>query len=205
MKRSAVRCRCGHQVLAKEVLRTDLYERPSGREYVYVKYRCKRCKRVGETFVAENRWDWRIFEVPQNEMSESELEAFADQRPISSEDLLDFHRLLSKISTTTDLAATDPSAADEKLVDELNGQSAISGIVSGIVASEETPGISTAEESTPDLKNEASVKHNRIEPKRGDFKSGNDGLKSNSDPEAKKDNKKDAGKTGGPEDSLPRS
>lgn len=199
MKRPAVRCRCGHQVLAKEVLRTDLYERPSGREYVYVKYRCKRCKRVGETFIAENRWDWRIFDVPQNEMSESELDAFAEQNPITSEDLLDFHRLLTQISTTTDLAATDlstanpstanPSTFDEKTSGELNFPTSISVII---------------EESTPDSKNEAATKHARIEPKRGDFKSGNDGLKSNPDPEAKKDAKKDAGKTSGPEDSLPR-
>lgn len=104
MKRPAVRCRCGHQVLAKEVLRTDLYERPSGREYVYVKYRCKRCKRMGETFVAEHRWDWRIFEAPQSELSESETELFSSQSPISSEDLLDFHRLLDTIGTTRDLA-----------------------------------------------------------------------------------------------------
>ena len=110
MKRPAVRCRCGHQVLAKEVLRTDLYERPSGREYVYVKYRCKRCKRVGETFIAENRWDWRIFEVPQNEMSESEFEAFAEQNPITSEDLLDFHLLRGKIATTSELARAADAA-----------------------------------------------------------------------------------------------
>src|SRR5690606_19041268 len=93
--------------LAKEVLRTDLYERPSGREYVYVKYRCKRCKRMGETFVAEHRWDWRIFEAPRNELSESETERFSDQSPISAEELLDFHRHLTAIGTTRELAQDD--------------------------------------------------------------------------------------------------
>ena len=202
MKRSAVRCRCGHQVLAKEVLRTDLYERPSGREYVYVKYRCKRCKRVGETFVAENRWDWRIFEAPQTEMSESELDAFAEQTPISSEDLLNFHRLLEKVSTTTDLVATDLSVTGEKVSLESTGEIAIQPTG----ALEETPGsgVQTTEERIPDSKNEASVKHARIEPKRGDFKSGNDGLNSNPDPDAKKESKKDAGKTSGPEDGPAR-
>lgn len=105
MKRPAVRCRCGHQVLAKEILRTDLYERSSGREYVYVKYRCKRCKRMGEAFVAEHRWDWRMFEESKNEFSESETELFSGQAPISSEELLDFHRQLAEIQTPQELSS----------------------------------------------------------------------------------------------------
>lgn len=111
MKRPLVRCRCGHRVLAKEVLRTDLYERPSGREYVYVKYRCQRCKRMGETFVAESCWDWRIFEAARNELSDSETELFSNCAPISSEDVIDLHlklvtieslRQLVEIETTTE-------------------------------------------------------------------------------------------------------
>jgi len=186
MKRSAVRCRCGHQVLAKEVLRTDLYERPSGREYVYVKYRCRRCKRVGETFIAENRWDWRIFEVPPGEMSEAERDAFADQSPISSEDLIDFHRLLQNFSA--------PSQLDLR-----EGESTVSN-------SDDRP--QAPEGSTPfggDIaKNEAVAKPPRTEPKRGDVKSSNDALNSNPDVETKKDGKKDVGKTGGPEDGVAR-
>jgi DNA-directed RNA polymerase subunit RPC12/RpoP len=99
-----VRCRCGHRVLAKEVLRTDLYERPSGREYVYVKYRCQRCKRMGETFVPESSWDWRIFEAARNELSESETELFSQRAPISSEDVIDLHRQLITIESLRQFA-----------------------------------------------------------------------------------------------------
>ena len=114
MTRPVVRCRCGHRVLAKEVLRTDLYERPSGREYVYVKYRCKRCKRLGETFVAESRWDWRIFEATRNEMSEAESDSFAGQSPISTEEILAFHCQLNTIERAADLAEElDVKASDD--------------------------------------------------------------------------------------------
>lgn len=113
MKRPAVRCRCGHQVLAKEILRTDLYERASGREYVYVKYRCKRCKRMGEAFVAEHRWDWRMFEESKNELSESETELFSGQAPISSEELLDFHRQLAAIESPQEFSAQITTKAVE--------------------------------------------------------------------------------------------
>ena len=177
MKRPAVRCRCGHQVLAKEVLRTDLYERPSGREYVYVKYRCKRCKRVGETFVAENRWDWRIFEASPNEMSEAERDAFADQSPISSEDLIDFHRLLQNFSSPSQLISRDDKATAK--------------------------GADAREGSTP-FAGDGLAKPPRTEPKRTDIKSSNDALNSNHDVDAKKDGKKDIGKTGGAEDGLAR-
>jgi DNA-directed RNA polymerase subunit RPC12/RpoP len=119
MTRPTVRCRCGHRVLAKEVLRTDLYERPSGREYVYVKYRCKRCKRLGETFVAESRWDWRIFEAARTEMSEAESEVFSDQAPISAEEILTFHCQLAEIDKASELGKTQASDATDEVPPEV--------------------------------------------------------------------------------------
>lgn len=91
MNKPSVRCRCGHYVLAREVLRTDLYERPSGRNYVYVKFRCRRCKRLGQAFIAEGSWDWSVFEPARNEMNDNEREAFASQSPVSVSEILDFH------------------------------------------------------------------------------------------------------------------
>ncbi|HEX8832770.1 MAG TPA: hypothetical protein VF719_01155 [Abditibacteriaceae bacterium] len=110
MKDTILRCRCGHQVLAKEVLRTDLYERSMGREYIYVKYRCRRCKRMGEAFVAESRWDWSILEPERNEMSDSERDQFLDEDVISTEEVLDFHRQLESVSDWKELQATVQSS-----------------------------------------------------------------------------------------------
>lgn len=116
-----VRCRCGHQVLAKEVLRTDLYERSMGREYVYVKYRCRRCKRMGEAFVAESRWDWSILEAAHNEMSDSERDQFLDADAISAEEVLDFHRQLEDVNSYIELQKLTPieKAETEKTEAEL--------------------------------------------------------------------------------------
>ena len=111
MNKTVVRCRCGHQVLAREVLRTDLYERAMGREYVYVKFRCRRCKRMGEAFVAESRWDWSILEPAHNEMSDTERDQFLDEDAISSEEVLDFHRRLESAVSWRDL---QEKPADEK-------------------------------------------------------------------------------------------
>ena len=114
MGRPVVRCRCGHQVLAKEVLRTDLYERSSGREYVYVKFRCRRCKRMGEVFVSERQWDWSIFEPARNEMSDTERDLFLDQDAISVAEIILFHRQLKEVERVSDMRnQVSPTASSQ--------------------------------------------------------------------------------------------
>lgn len=129
MNKTIVRCRCGHQVLSKEVLRTDLYERrapgfdDNGRDYVYVKYRCRRCKRMGEAFVAESHWDWAMLEAEPNEMTEQERDRFLDEEPVSSEEILDFHRQLETFSLR-DLASMNdaPETETETVADEITDE-----------------------------------------------------------------------------------
>jgi DNA-directed RNA polymerase subunit RPC12/RpoP len=103
MNKPILRCRCGHQVLEKEVLRAEPYEKESGREAVYVKYRCRRCKSMGEAFFDRLEWKPEIFEVPRNEMSDVERDRFLDEKTISSGDVISFHRALSKTVTLEDL------------------------------------------------------------------------------------------------------
>lgn len=106
MNGAIVRCRCGHQVLSKEVLRTDLYERRSSEgsaEYVCVRYRCRRCRRLGESFVAETLWDWSALEGDNSELSETERDRFRDAEPISENEMLAFHEELENLSLLSDL------------------------------------------------------------------------------------------------------
>ena len=104
MSNSTVRCRCGHQVLGREVLRTEPFEKPSGAEVVYVKYRCRRCKKIGEAFIPHEAWTPEIFETPRNEMAVEERDRFLDQSAVSSGDVISFHRALQKAGTLADLA-----------------------------------------------------------------------------------------------------
>lgn len=103
MSKSVVRCRCGHQILAKEVLRTDLYERSSGRDYVYVKFRCARCKRLGQIFIAESRWDWSVLESARNELNDAERDRFLDETPISSLECINFRQQLADVFSLAQL------------------------------------------------------------------------------------------------------
>lgn len=104
MNQSNVRCRCGHQVLGREVLRTEPYEKESGREEVYVKYRCRRCKMMGEAFIPREEWNPEMFRAPRNEMGALERDRFVDENPVSSGDVISFHRALQRIQTPADLA-----------------------------------------------------------------------------------------------------
>lgn len=112
MSHQVVKCRCcGHQVLAREIMRTDLYERAPGQNFVYVKFRCRRCKRLGQTFVPEARWDWKLLEPARDEMSDGERDRLSDAGPISDAELLDFHLRLKSLDDLSALQgenATSP-------------------------------------------------------------------------------------------------
>ena len=114
MSKSLVRCRCGHHVVGREVLRLEPYERASGEEVVYVKYRCRHCKRLGEEFISRLEWDPSIFEAPRDEMSYDERDRFLDESAISSGDLISFHRALQRIQTLADLERPERARKREK-------------------------------------------------------------------------------------------
>ncbi len=104
MDKPLVLCRCGHGVLGKEVLRTDLYERSSGHEYVYVKFRCARCKRIAQTFVPASAWDWKRLEPAPGELSSEERDRLLEEEPVAAADLLLFHEQMALIETAAELA-----------------------------------------------------------------------------------------------------
>ena len=127
MKLKSIHCQCGQRVQTREVLRTDLYERPNGKDYVYVKFRCRYCKQIGETFVPERVFSWEMFESPRDEMSDQERETFAKQSEISSADVVDFHEFLKKESSASlaDLTKDLPPASITSRVDSGAVKSAV--------------------------------------------------------------------------------
>ena len=97
-------------------MRTDLYERAPGQNYVYVKFRCRRCKRLGQTFVPEARWDWSLLEPSRDELSEPERNLLLQAGPISDAELLDFHLRLKNLDDFTGLhvdTSVDTQSASE--------------------------------------------------------------------------------------------
>ena len=114
MNKTVVRCRCGHQVMAREVLRTDLYERASGRDYIYIKFRCTRCKRLGQTFIPEANFDWHSLESAPDEMTPQERDRALEAGPISAGELMAFHAALKNIASVGQLQSPDSPPKNQR-------------------------------------------------------------------------------------------
>lgn len=70
--------------------------------FVYVKYRCSHCKRIGERFLEYEHYEaGALMEVPF-ETSKEERRRFAQLGPIELEEVIDFHYELDG-STLEDL------------------------------------------------------------------------------------------------------
>jgi DNA-directed RNA polymerase subunit RPC12/RpoP len=101
--RSFIKCNCGHRVLAKDVLQTGYYLRLIGPSFVYVKFRCSRCKKLGEQFVRQEEWEDGILSECQAEISAEEKERFDRMGKIDLNECIDAHFTLDHISSVGDL------------------------------------------------------------------------------------------------------
>ncbi len=58
---------------------------------VYVKYRCSRCKRLGQKVVDYHDWDESLLRVDHSELTEA--------GPITDDELLEFHLQIASLKT----------------------------------------------------------------------------------------------------------
>ena len=101
---TVIRCSCGQRILSKDVLQTGYFLKMFGPSFVYVKYRCPRCKKPGEQFVPQESWDERILQQDLTELGRRERARFRRLGPITLDEQVGFHKELSSL---TDLDVTD--------------------------------------------------------------------------------------------------
>jgi len=97
-----IRCNCGHRIAGKDVIQTGVYLSVLGPSFVYVRYRCGRCKRIGERLVREERWDPSVLRPARRGMSDDELRRFVDMGDITPEEIIDFHYTLDRLGAETE-------------------------------------------------------------------------------------------------------
>ena len=101
--RSMIKCNCGQRVLAKDVMQTGYYLRLFGPSFVYVKYRCARCKKLGEQFVKQEEWeDGILCDVP-SEVTSDEKTRFDEMGKIDIHECIDAHFELEKLGGLSDV------------------------------------------------------------------------------------------------------
>ncbi len=91
-----IKCNCGQRVVAKDVMQTGYYLRLFGPSFVYVKYRCSRCKKLGEQFIKQEDWEDGILKDVPTEVSSDERQRFQAMGRIDIHEAIDFHFALSE-------------------------------------------------------------------------------------------------------------
>lgn len=104
--RSTIKCNCGQRVIAKDVMQTGYYLRLFGPSFVYVKYRCSRCKKLGEQFVKQEEWEDGILSDAPCEMTQDEQRKFKSMGKIDIHECIDAHFELESIASLAKLRET---------------------------------------------------------------------------------------------------
>ena len=101
--KTMIKCNCGQRIIAKDVMQTGYYLRLVGPSFVYVKYRCSRCKKLGEQFVKQADWEDGILSNIPSEVAPEEQKSFDRLGSIDIHECIDAHFELDKITSMRDL------------------------------------------------------------------------------------------------------
>ena len=91
-------------------MQTGYYLRLFGPSFVYVKFRCSRCKKLGEQFVKQDQWEDGMLKDTHAEIEQNEKGSFREMGPISVNEQIDFHFNLDSteaLSSLKNLMATE--------------------------------------------------------------------------------------------------
>lgn len=99
-------------------MQTGYYLRLFGPSFVYVKFRCSRCKKLGEQFVKQEDWEDGILRDTPNEITPEEKERFEQLGPIDIDEVIDIHFRIDNAYSLKDLLSgpelTTRSDGDDK-------------------------------------------------------------------------------------------
>lgn len=83
-------------------MQTGYYLRLFGPSFVYVKFRCSRCKKLGEQFVKQEEWEDGILRDVPTEQSTDEKSKFENMGPIDIHEAINAHFQLDDLMTLVD-------------------------------------------------------------------------------------------------------
>ena len=112
--RTSIKCNCGQRIIAKDVMQHGYYLRLFGPSFVYVKFRCSRCKKLGEQFIKQEEWEEGILKDVVHESSHDEKEQFATKGAIDINEVIDFHFALENLGDLKSLEPTLPAPKKHK-------------------------------------------------------------------------------------------
>lgn len=94
--RTRITCHCGNRIQPDEVLQQGRFLRLDSPSLIYIKYRCSRCKRLGERFVLESQWTMPESASSLRNRERRERERLASLGPITADEAEGFRDHLQK-------------------------------------------------------------------------------------------------------------
>ena len=105
--KTKLKCHCGQRILRRDVMQQGMYVRQVGPSYVYIKYRCSRCKKLGEHFVKQDEWEENLLRENTTDATDTEKSRFASQGMITLDEMRDFHHALENLNAIPNLLAEE--------------------------------------------------------------------------------------------------
>ncbi|MGQ9731960.1 MAG: hypothetical protein ACUVX8_11905 [Candidatus Zipacnadales bacterium] len=87
---SKIICACGRQIEGREVLQHGYFMSHWKPVWVFLKYRCSRCRMLGEKLVDYNQWDERILDGDSIDETDSDTARPIRKGPIDAKEVQQF-------------------------------------------------------------------------------------------------------------------
>ena len=115
MKTPKIRCHCGRRIVERDVLQRHWYVRHFRPTFMFLRFRCAHCKRIGEKLIDHEQWSEAILREVPTEMAAAEQLRVHHLGGISIEEQVDFHFALQADDALSTLPAVAelPTAAQE--------------------------------------------------------------------------------------------
>jgi len=92
--KTTIKCNCGQRIFSRDVMQQGYYVRQFGPSYVYIKFRCSRCKKLGEHFIKQEDWAEGMLRDDVTEVSPAEKNRFEKMGKITIDEMINFHYAL---------------------------------------------------------------------------------------------------------------
>jgi DNA-directed RNA polymerase subunit RPC12/RpoP len=97
--KTTLRCHCGQRIFSRDIMQQGYYVRQFGPSYVYIKFRCSRCKKLGEHFIKQEDWNAALLEDNVSEITPEEKARFDAMGQITIEEMVNFHYELEALNS----------------------------------------------------------------------------------------------------------
>jgi hypothetical protein len=107
--KTSIKCNCGQRVFSRDVMQQGYYVRQFGPSYVYIKFRCSRCKKLGEHFIKQEDWEDGLLKDSTCELSPPERSRFDEMGKITIDEMINFHYALDGLDALPEKLDAEPS------------------------------------------------------------------------------------------------